>query len=444
MTRLSTLHPYPAMIADDLAVALSSKFIKPGMRVLDPFCGTGRTLLAAAEQGATCVGIDINPLAVIVTRAKIANISLVRLERLSLEMTCGTLRGVAGAQLDLEPGRKVKWFSRRSKEELCEIIGWLKTKPLRKDDRLLLAAILSATAREASYCRQDQWKLHRIQARKRSTLKRSPWAIFARRCKSAVEELAKLPNLRGTCSVLQGDALDLQRVLTSSDNFTDFDLVITSPPYGDSHTTVGYGGISGICLGVIQHLELRGISFENRCSIDRLCLGGTLNDSAELDFSPYSPYWHGGSKNPARNRVYRFLFDIEKSCEQIAKALRPGGRVILVVARRTVSGYRVYLDLFLESIMLKFGFVLQESYSRAIARKNTPFLVDRSGRKLSKNSAKNRVVTMRTEYVLVFRHAARFEDEHERSISHSIEGMSGLRVMKNSSANPSKKRKRGR
>jgi site-specific DNA-methyltransferase (cytosine-N4-specific) len=402
MTRLSTLHAYPAMIADDLAVQLSSRFVTEGMKVLDPFCGTGRTLLAAAEQGANCTGIDINPLAVIVTRAKAGDVNLARLKRLSTQMNIAE-RGPSTKTdfFDLEPGRKVNWFSRRSKKELKEIICWLNDKRLRKDDKLLLAAILSATAREASFCRQDQWKLHRIQPLKRAALKNSPWSIFTRRCKSVIEELTTLPPLRGKCSIVQGDSRDLRNLLSINSSHHLFDLVITSPPYGDSHTTVGYGGISGICLGVIEHLGLCDVSLESRSAIDRLCLGGRPHKSAYRDFSLY---WHGGIHNSARRRVNGFLIDMEKCCKQIATVLRPGGRVVFVVARRTVSGYRVYLDLFIQNVMAQLGFILEESYSRSIKRKNTPYIVDRSGKKSRTKSRRNRVMTMRTEYILAFCH----------------------------------------
>src|SRR5258708_7105976 len=86
MTRFNSLHPYPAMIADELAVELSSKFVTPGIKVLDPFCGTGRTLIAAAERGAECVGLDINPLAILVTRAKVADVRLSKMRMLARDI----------------------------------------------------------------------------------------------------------------------------------------------------------------------------------------------------------------------------------------------------------------------------------------------------------------------------------------------------------------------
>ena len=399
MTRLNLLHPYPAMIADDLAVELSAKFVSPGIKVLDPFCGTGRTLIAAAARGADCIGIDINPLAVLVTRAKVADVRVSKLRTLARNMKVNGAKAV-GEKFDLEPGRSVKWFSLRSRRELQEIIHWLNAQRLRKDCKLLLAAILSATARETSFCRQDQWKLHRIPLRKRLKFKKSPWSVFERRCRSAIEELASVSPLKGACQVLQGDSRELVSVLKAHDGPRVFDLVITSPPYGDSHTTVGYGGISGICLGVVEHLGLTQLFLENRCSIDRLCLGGRSYDELNLSMRPY---WFGGMNNPGRRRVVCFLADLEQCCKQISKSLRPEGRVIYVVARRTVCGYRVYLDHFLNSTMTGLGFFLEQSYSRSIERKNTPYVIDRRGVKSKGRKQGDHVRTMRTEYVLVFR-----------------------------------------
>lgn len=47
----------------------------PSGSVLDPFCGTGTTLLACAELGLDCTTIDLNPFLVWFARAKVANYS---------------------------------------------------------------------------------------------------------------------------------------------------------------------------------------------------------------------------------------------------------------------------------------------------------------------------------------------------------------------------------
>src|SRR6185436_6558502 len=43
-----------------------------GRRTLDPFCGSGSIMVGAAQQGRASVGIDVNPLAVFVSRVKLA------------------------------------------------------------------------------------------------------------------------------------------------------------------------------------------------------------------------------------------------------------------------------------------------------------------------------------------------------------------------------------
>lgn len=69
---------------------------KPELPVLDPFCGTGTTLLSCAERGIACTTLDVNPFLVWLARAKTAKYSpnsLTRAEALIAEM-----RAAAGAR----------------------------------------------------------------------------------------------------------------------------------------------------------------------------------------------------------------------------------------------------------------------------------------------------------------------------------------------------------
>ena len=51
--------------------ALKELEVKPGSVILDPYCGTGTTLLAAKQLGYPCVGSDILPLGVFVSKVKL-------------------------------------------------------------------------------------------------------------------------------------------------------------------------------------------------------------------------------------------------------------------------------------------------------------------------------------------------------------------------------------
>lgn len=47
-----------------------------GTRVLEPFCGSGTTMLECAHRGITATGMDINPLAVLITNTKLQSLSI--------------------------------------------------------------------------------------------------------------------------------------------------------------------------------------------------------------------------------------------------------------------------------------------------------------------------------------------------------------------------------
>ena len=61
---------YPARFSPEFARAVIQAFTKPGDTVFDPFMGGGTALVEAAVLGRKAVGIDLNPLAVFVSRAK--------------------------------------------------------------------------------------------------------------------------------------------------------------------------------------------------------------------------------------------------------------------------------------------------------------------------------------------------------------------------------------
>src|SRR5262245_53976606 len=67
------LHEYRGKFNPQVVRAIGNLFgLEPGAWVFDPFCGSGTTLLEAAHIGWNALGIDINPLGVLIADAKLA------------------------------------------------------------------------------------------------------------------------------------------------------------------------------------------------------------------------------------------------------------------------------------------------------------------------------------------------------------------------------------
>lgn len=404
-TRLSYLHPYPAMIADSLAEKLSDSFVTPGMRLLDPFCGTGRTLLAGARNGANCVGIDVNPLACLLVQAKSTDYLISELNNFLNEIEKDSPARSNLGMFDFERDRKVEWFYKESKKELADIITLINFKKRSISTIMLAGSVLSATVREVSYCRNDRWKLHRISASKRLEIRPSAKVIFSRRLRSVINEIKADPFFIGDCCAFVGDSRNLCTLLESENKSGPFDLVITSPPYGDSQTTVQYGGMSSICLGVISYIKgLEHLRMAGK-EIDARCLGGRINftcDILDLAHKKYSVYWRGSKQNEAAPRVYQYLFDLEKVCLEISRLVRRYGYVIMVVARRRVGNWRLHLDRFIEDIFADLNFKVESKECRKIKQKILPREVNRYARsKVIHDNHIKKILTICEEYILV-------------------------------------------
>lgn len=64
------IHPYPAKYIPQIPNALIQELSSVGETILDPFCGSGTTLVEALRLDRNAVGVDANPLACLISRAK--------------------------------------------------------------------------------------------------------------------------------------------------------------------------------------------------------------------------------------------------------------------------------------------------------------------------------------------------------------------------------------
>jgi site-specific DNA-methyltransferase (cytosine-N4-specific) len=405
-TFLSRLHPYPAMVADELARELADRYVGPTDSVLDPCCGSGRLLAAASHTTGARVGYDVNPLACLLTECKLRPMKLEVVESVMNALSARRARARAVRPIRLRGRRTAEWFSYDALSELAELIEFINSLQIAEPELLLVAAAFSATARDVSWIGRSGWKLHRMSELDRRALRPSVWERMKARLGYCVARLGDNTAQTAPWLVERRDARRSLRVRPKRlQQGFPFDVVLTSPPYGDSMSTVQYGGASELLLDLVSRLRGCEEFYSLGSEIDNTCLGSCVRRKATAKqiHLPRS-YWAGARDTESFLRVAIFLHDYSALCAAVANAVKPGGTVVMVVGRRRVGSFRVKLDQFTIDRLSESGMELTRRDVRALRGKRLPRRVNRYGRSSdSWARSTGAVMTMGSEVILVFR-----------------------------------------
>jgi len=80
------LHPYLGKYIPQLVEIFLRKYFSAGQTVLDPFCGSGTTLVQANELGINSIGYDVSAFNVMLCRVKTAKYDLVKVRQEVLQI----------------------------------------------------------------------------------------------------------------------------------------------------------------------------------------------------------------------------------------------------------------------------------------------------------------------------------------------------------------------
>jgi len=172
-------------------------------------------------------------------------------------------------------------------------------------------------------------------------------------------------------------------------------LVITSPPYGDSSTTVAYGQFS-LHPGLWLDLPTKQLK-----EVDKVCLGGKRY-YAEKNFLPstrLNSILKEISKQDVKRAVdvFSFFYDFDQCLSELSKILKNNSHLCFVVANRTVKRVSIHTDKILIDLCKKYHFKHVATYPRFIPIKVMPY------KNAPENITKNAGKTMAEERIVIFR-----------------------------------------
>ena len=401
---------YPAMMVPQLVEAILKQACSVHTdieRVGDPFLGSGTIMTESMMSGLAFLGIDINPLAILICRIKSGPFFINALKE-KIEELFAKIKEDGRRSIEADFINRDKWFNRDVQIALSKI-----RRSIRKENALwarrFFWVALAETARITSNSRTSTFKLHIRTQEDMDVRYCDPVGYFekalARNFLYYKEQAAKLSEsdqlFRGRYK--QKIVVSLADVRISKTH-ANLDIIVTSPPYGDNATTVPYGQFSYLPL---QWIDLKDIDnnidedyLVSTHEIDTRSLGGSrLIKKGDMDkildcsssFADYIESLKGQPRDRAI-RVTTFIRDLDSCLEPILDGLRPGGLMVWVLGNRKVGGKRVPMDSILTDLLQSLNATVLCKFTRQISSKRMAF--------------KNNIAdTMSSEKILVMRKA---------------------------------------
>jgi len=368
-------HPYPARMIPQIARRLLERYSKPGDVVLDPFCGSGGVLVESRLLGRDSIGVDINPLALILAKAKTTPIMPKHLECFWLKLKAEIGRdiqklkfGELGSINPPEIPNLDYWFKPQVAKELT-VIKQHMDEIKDKDESLynFFATCFSITVRKVSNLKPNEFKIVRIAPEKLKKHNPNVFQTFVEHVERNLLKMAefyKLAHKKVRCEVLFGDTRKLPLKEET------IDLVVTSPPYGDSRTTVAYGQFSrysALWLGLDERAVM---------SVDKVSLGGSPRNPLNLPSeSLHETIEEINKRSSERSKDALWYFiDLYDCLKQLYKAFeKGGGYCCFVVGNRTVRRVQVPTDKIIAELGKHIGFKHEATIYRRIPSKRMPW-----------------------------------------------------------------------
>lgn len=439
------IHTYPAMMIYPISRNILNivKKYKKIESILDPFSGSGTVLVEGILAGIKNVyGNDLNPLARLLTKVKTTKLDMELLkicsdslkeslaqsydvynrfiyeintyfsEDLKMDLTskdgwgCDAPKYIRDYYNDNDINLNIPnfknigfWFKPRVILEL-EIIKEeiMKTNNVDMKDFFLVA--FSETIRLVSNRRNGEFKMYRMPPMKvekfNPDVKKEFFNILDRNINKYIKYNEKLIKNNPDCNVniYDDDASKLTQIPDNS-----IDIVITSPPYGDSKTTVAYGEFSRLSL---QWLNLYGVDESKIKSIDKELMGGKKYNNGfdnDINSNTLKESLEKISKVDIKRAgdVYSFYYDLDKIIKKIAEKMKKDSYQFWVVGNRTVKGENLKTDIIIRELASNYGLTYLCTIDRNILNKVMP----------SKNSPSNKVgekvTTMTNEHIILLK-----------------------------------------
>lgn len=304
---------------------------------MDPFCGSGTTLVEAKLLGLNALGVDVNDLACLISKVK------------TTPLTSSDFRAIDLALINIRSGRNTHckdiypanfnnrehWFQENVSQEITMLLNEIKRVTSTNAVDFLKVVLSSIVVRVSNQESDTRYAAVNKNIEDGYTEK-----LFVKKAEDNVEKMrsfsAHAPDTK--TSVYNADSRDLSFIPAST-----VDCVITSPPYANSYDYYLYHKFRSIWL----NLDFR---FAQNKEI------GSRREFSSLKRSPE-----------------KWRTDLGACFSQINRVMKKGGVAVVVIGDSIIAGKKINSDVLISELAKEKGFKVKSIASSLQAKNSRSF-----------------------------------------------------------------------
>ena len=370
------IHAFAAKFPPQLPNLFIHRLTSIGERILDPMVGSGTTMVEAVIAGRCAIGIDLDPLAVIISKVKSMPFDLLRCIQIGtqvLQEARKTFSSVTSEEIGqfyspeaLEFFRY--WFEERTILELYTLVRAIH-KVRDTEVRSLLKVVFSSTiiTKTGGLSRARDLAHSRPHRDPNKHVRQSAFEAFKDRLYKAVESLNDIVSAPGRSAVIRADA---RRLPLPDDSIH---LIVTSPPYA----------ANAIDYIRAHKFSLIWFGYPPRTLTDlrRRYIGAELRSSNLRFTSETANYVVRSLRREDERRadvVAHYFHDMDVALREMFRVLVPGRVAVLVVGSSVIRGIEIKAPIVFAELANSIGFHVVGITEREIVRDSRMMPVSRN------------------------------------------------------------------
>jgi len=333
-------------------------------RVVDPFAGSGTSLLAAESENTESIGVDVHPFVANVARAKLAW----RIDPSEIRDLAERVLSSARALGKVEPSTSPlveKCFAPDALEKLTRLRDALQGENASDGARSVVWLALVSILRVCSPVGTAQWQY--VLPNKTKARVAEPYSAFAERVSMFVSDMRsrQLSASGPAASFRQEDARDLASL---PDGWADF--VLTSPPYANNYDyadvarlemsflgeITGWGDLKPLRDMLMKSCSQQMVRYDPNEALESDLLDVIKQDLINVYEQLSQIRVTKGGRKAYHYMILGYFLDSARVMRSLRRVCRPGSKMCWVVGDSAPYGVYIPVEEWLGQLALSAGF----------------------------------------------------------------------------------------